>query len=143
MLKSQPGTYVLILQSHSNETIQIGRWGKFTLQPGYYIYVGSAFGPGGVRARVFRHLRVDKPKHWHADYLREFVTPLEAWVSYATDPLEHQWAQTFYKMDGMTPIQGFGCSDCKCYSHLFQTLTEPDFAFFSRIFNCEAGRLSI
>jgi len=45
---------------------------KLDLLPGYYIYIGSAFGPGGVRARMLRHLRADKPKHWHIDYLREF-----------------------------------------------------------------------
>ena len=143
MLKSQPGTYALILQSHSNETIQVGRWGQLSLQPGYYIYVGSAFGPGGMRARVARHLRIHKPKHWHIDYLRKFVTPLEAWVSYDAERLEHQWAQNFYETGGMTPVQGFGCSDCKCYTHLFQTLTEPDFALFSRTFNCEVERVSI
>jgi Uri superfamily endonuclease len=135
MLKSQPGTYALILQSHSNNTIQVGRWGLLTLQPGHYIYVGSAFGPGGVRARVSRHLRTDKPKRWHIDYLREFAIPVAIWVSYEEESLEHQWAQVFYDTKGMTPVQGFGCSDCKCYSHLFHTPITPDFTSFSNRIN--------
>lgn len=124
-MKSEPGTYALVLQIHSTGNVQIGRLGQIKLVPEYYIYVGSAFGPGGVRARVSRHWRTDKPKHWHIDHLREFVTPLSAWVSYKPERLEHQWAQLFYKMSGMEAIQGFGCSDCKCYSHLFHTVAAP------------------
>ncbi len=125
MLTSDPGTYALILQSHSPQSIQVGRWGGLELQPGYYIYVGSAFGPGGVRARVSRHLRRDKRKHWHIDYLRDYMNPLEVWVSYEVDHLEHEWAGVLIEMSEMIPIQGFGCSDCKCYTHLFFTLGMP------------------
>lgn len=132
-MKPEPGTYALILQSDLTARVQIGHWREIEILPGYYIYIGSAFGPGGVRARVSRHLRTDKPRHWHIDYLREFVTPLEAWVSYETERLEHQWAQAFYELGGMTPIQGFGCSDCRCYTHLFHTLTKPADAWLDEV----------
>jgi Uri superfamily endonuclease len=125
-VKSEPGTYALILQNRSTGKVQIGRLGQIELVPGYYIYVGSAFGPGGVRARVSRHWRADKPKHWHIDHLREFVPPLSAWVSYKPEQLEHQWAQRLYETSEMEAIQGFGCSDCKCYSHLFYTAVAPE-----------------
>jgi Uri superfamily endonuclease len=118
-LQPETGTYALILQSHALTTIQVGRWREMEIQPGYYIYVGSAFGPGGVRARLSRHLREDKPKRWHIDYLRASVTPLAAWVSYQQERLEHRWALAFYHMSEASAIQGFGCSDCNCYSHLF------------------------
>lgn len=126
MLKSNLGTYALILQSHSSQTIQVGRWGQLDLQSGFYIYIGSAFGPGGVRARVSRHLRGDKRKHWHVDYLREYVIPTEVWISYKAEHLEHDWASILFEMPEMIPIQGFGCSDCKCHSHLFFTLQTPE-----------------
>ena len=132
-MKPDPGTYALILQSRSNETIRVGRWGQLELKPGYYLYVGSAFGPGGVRARISRHLRANKPKHWHIDYLREFVTPLCAWVNYEAKRLEHQWAQHFYEMSEVAAIQGFGCSDCKCYSHLFHTAVKPEIAWLGSV----------
>lgn len=125
-MKPEPGTYALILQSHSSETIQVGRWGQFDLQPGYYIYVGSAFGSGGVRARVSHHLRAEVRKHWHIDFLRAHARPVEAWVSYEATHLEHKWAGIFFETPGMTPIRGFGCNDCKCYSHLFFTLNMPE-----------------
>jgi len=125
-MKPDPGTYALILQSNSTETIKVGRLGKLFLRPGFYVYVGSAFGPGGVQARVSRHLRTDKRKHWHIDYLREYTTPLEAWVSYEAKDLEHEWAKTFLNLTEMTPFQGFGCSDCRCFSHLFFTFELPN-----------------
>jgi Uri superfamily endonuclease len=125
-MKSQPGTYALILQIHAKASVQIGRLRQIDIQPGYYIYVGSAFGPGGVRARVSRHCRTDKPKHWHIDYLCKFAIPLAVWISHETEKLEHRWAQIFYERREMTPIQRFGCSDCKCYSHLFHTVIAPD-----------------
>jgi len=120
-MKSDPGTYALILQSHSNETIQIGRWGQLNLQPGHYIYIGSASRPGGVQARVSRHLHKNKRKHWHIDYLREHITPLEVWISYAAEYLEHEWVGILSEISELIPIQGFGCSDCRCFSHLFFT----------------------
>ena len=131
-MKSDPGTYALILQSHSKANVQIGQWGEIELRPGYYIYVGSAFGPGGIKARVERHWRTDKRKHWHIDYLRKYVTPFEAWISYETERLEHQWAQIIYDMPEMVPIQGFGCSDCRCFSHLFHTIVKPEGAWIGK-----------
>lgn len=135
-MRSEPGTYALILRSRSHAKAQIGRWRQIDLEPGYYIYVGSAFGPGGVQARVSRHCRGTKPNRWHIDYLREFLNPFGAWYTHETSRLEHQWAQVLCDMSGVSSIRGFGCSDCKCYAHLFQTSTAPDIDQFSNI----AGR---
>ena len=126
MMKPDPGTYALVLQSHSTATIQVGRWGGLALHRGYYLYVGSAFGPGGVRARLSRHLRAGKRKHWHIDFLREHVTPVEAWVNYEAEHLEHEWAGMLCGGPGMSPIRGFGCSDCNCQAHLFFTIDIPN-----------------
>ena len=126
ILEPAPGTYALILKSESNTCVQIGRWREIQLKPSYYIYVGSALGPGGIRARVSRHLRTDKRPHWHIDYLRRYVSLVEVWVGYDAKPLEHQWATIFLNTPGMTSIQGFGCSDCKCSSHLFYTDKMPN-----------------
>lgn len=78
-MKPEPGTYALILLSDSNARVQIGRWGEIELVPGYYLYVGSAFGPGGVRARVSRHCRADKPKHWHISFMHTTGNRVVAW----------------------------------------------------------------
>lgn len=132
-LKTNPGTYTLILQSHLDITFQAGGWGQLPLQPGYYVYVGSAFGSGGLRARLSRHLRTDKRKHWYIDYLREHVTPVESWVSYETEHLEHTWAGILSEKPGLILIQGFRCSDCNCQSHLFFTTKMPGNNWFRRV----------
>jgi Uri superfamily endonuclease len=124
-VKSEPGTYALILHSTLSGEVQIGRWGSLRVEPWYYLYVGSAFGPGGVRARVARHFRKAKRNHWHIDYLREAIEPVCAWCSYVPFRLEHEWAQAFGRMEGVSCIKGFGCSDCSCNGHLFAMDTNP------------------
>lgn len=122
------GTYVLILMSRGASAVQIGRWGVLAVEPGYYLYVGSAFGPGGVRSRVLRHCQEAKKKHWHIDYLRDLVEPIGAWYSHSPERIEHQWAEIFSSSSSLKDIQNFGSSDCRCDSHLFHTTRKPTHA---------------
>jgi Uri superfamily endonuclease len=55
VLEPKPGTYALILSCSTNIRVQIGRLGTMLLQPGYYVYLGSALGSGGLRARIAHH----------------------------------------------------------------------------------------
>ncbi len=130
-MNAEPGTYILLLQNEARVNLQIGRRRKIALEAGYYLYVGSAFGPGGVRARVLRHCRVEKSLRWHIDYLRAMTTPWDAWYTHDPVPREHAWAEILSNMGDLSPVQGFGCSDCKCASHLFHTASMPDLARFS------------
>jgi Uri superfamily endonuclease len=129
-MKSATGTYVLIFHNLSSKQVRIGKWGLINIQPGYYLYVGSAFGPGGLRARVARHYRTGKAQHWHIDYLREDMELVSVWYSYHHIKLEHDWARMLSAMPGMELIEGFGCSDCQCYSHLFRSVNQPEFKHF-------------
>lgn len=131
-MQSIPGTYVLVLKSRFNMKVAVGRRGTLKIEPGYYHYVGSAMGPGGIRARVSRHWKKSKPKHWHIDYLSERLEPVGAWYRYGAENLEHRWARALLQMEGMKPVQGFGCSDCKCCSHLFVATCIPDQGGFSK-----------
>jgi Uri superfamily endonuclease len=142
-MKSAPGTYALILKCNSTASVQVGGLGEIEFKPGYYIYIGSAFGPGGVRGRVSRHLREDKPRHWHIDYLYKHVSPLGVWYSYEPEHLEHMWAQSLHNASGYSPIQGFGCSDCRCFSHLFHTSTNPDFDSFANVVGSKVQKWEI
>jgi len=130
MMKSDPGTYVLIFRCSSSKQVQVGKWGVIGTEPGYYLYVGSAFGPGGIKARVARHSRTEKAKHWHIDYIREHMDLVSVWFSHHNKKLEHDWARTLSAIPGMEPVQGFGCSDCQCYSHLFRSDNQPEFRQF-------------
>lgn len=125
-MEAKPGTYVLVLRSDVSQSVQVGRWGVLQVRPGYYLYVGSAFGPGGVRARVLRHARKGKKLRWHVDYLREVTEFEAAWYSHAPQRLEHDWARTLAGMRGVEAVKGFGCSDCGCEAHLYFAVVEPD-----------------
>ncbi len=125
-MQARPGTYALILKSSSERRIEIGKLGKCLIQPGYYVYTGSAFGPGGLKARIAHHERISQRPHWHIDYLRLALPLNEVWFSYNSKRHEHQWADAFRHLMGATrPIVGFGASDCRCKSHLFLFSTRP------------------
>ena len=110
----------------------VERWGTLDFLPGYYVYVGSASGPGGVSARSQRHCRQRKKLRWHIDDLCEVTTPVKAWCGFGGRDLEHGWAgifvcrKIFSRGGGLTAIPGFGCSNCRCVSHLFATDAAPD-----------------
>jgi len=128
----RPGTYLLILRSHCRQIIPIGKIGEIEVKRGYYLYVGSAFGPGGIRARVRRHCRINQKKHWHLDYLREATSVIGAWYSYDPVRLEHEWASALEAMTGINAVPGFGCTDCSCNSHLFHGSKMPSLMTYSK-----------
>jgi len=113
-------------------TIGVGRLGRFTFTPGWYAYVGSARGPGGLAARVERHCRASKSKHWHIDYLRAYAQPMSVWYSVGSERRECSWAEALSKLRGASmPAPRFGASDCQCAAHLLHFPTPPgqsDFA---------------
>jgi Uri superfamily endonuclease len=57
-LPDKKGTYILIASILQMKRLKIGRLGTYDLLPGFYAYVGSAFGPGGIRARIHHHLEL-------------------------------------------------------------------------------------
>jgi Uri superfamily endonuclease len=132
-MSAKAGTYVLVLRCHTRKTVQIGRRGVLDLEPGYYLYIGSAFGPGGIDARVARHWRKEKRRHWHIDYLRDHATAHASWISTQPKKLEHRWAHAIRLLPGIRAESGFGCSDCNCASHLFYCSDEPLYDHFKTI----------
>ncbi len=115
------GTYVLLCEADAVGTrVRIGRLGEFSLESDWYAYVGSAFGAGGLNARVGRHLRRDKPLRWHFDYLRPYVVPRAVWYTMGPTRCESAWASALGTMPGAAvPLAGFGASDHPGASHLF------------------------
>ncbi len=113
------GTYILLIAVDAAFRGQVGKLGEVVLPAGLYAYVGSAHGPGGLRARVMRHLRIDKPPHWHIDALTGVYPVREVWFSTAADRLECRWSRLIENLPGVeAPAPGFGSSDCGCRSHL-------------------------
>ena len=119
-MRPGPGTYALILFCPRRVLIRIGKLGSHQLRRGYYVYVGSAVGPGGVRARVAHHRRVSRRPHWHIDYLRPHARLERVRYTPGEVSREHHWARRIRAFKGASvPIAGFGCSDCRCATHLF------------------------
>ena len=128
-----PGTYVLTLRATHKQDVQIGRLGQLSVRPGFYVYIGSAFGPGGVQARVRHHAKISERPHWHIDYLRQTAELKQVW--YTHDPVrrEHVWAEVFTNTRGASiPLPGFGSSDCTCVSHLYFFQRQPALKNFRR-----------
>ncbi|XSG85647.1 MAG: GIY-YIG nuclease family protein [Methylohalobius sp. ZOD2] len=125
-LNRRPGTYLLWLRSESEGECRIGRLGQLMLTKGYYAYVGSALGPGGLAARIKHHLAPIRRPHWHIDHLRQAVQVSEIWYAEGTQRLEHQWAAKLHRLpESRLALPGFGSSDCRCPAHLFQFRNLP------------------
>ena len=68
-LPSEPRVYALTFWLDALVALSIATLENPAFDAGDYVYAGSAFGPGGTRARVSRHLRTDKKPHWYIDRL--------------------------------------------------------------------------
>ncbi|MCZ7381489.1 MAG: GIY-YIG nuclease family protein [Candidatus Methanoperedens sp.] len=116
------GIYVLILRMNETKDIRVGKLGTLHFRRGYYSYVGSAQGSGGEK-RITRHFNVAHGKNttrkWHIDYLLPYSEVICAVFSPTDDALECVVAKLLGKYS--ESMQGFGCSDCTCESHLFFT----------------------
>ena len=54
-MDSRKGSYLLVMRSERRRRVQVGKLGTIEVNIGYYLYAGSAFGSGGIKARVSRH----------------------------------------------------------------------------------------
>ena len=102
--------------------IKIGNLGEVCFAPGFYAYVGSAM--NGLKSRLSRHLIRKKKKHWHIDYLLEQASVLDIAVHGTTKRSECAIAGALGA--NFDSVQSFGCSDCRCRSHLFFSENEID-----------------
>lgn len=125
------GTYILLLAMATPTRLIIGRLGVFDFPAGWYAYVGSAFGPGGLSGRLRHHCSPVRKPHWHIDYLRQAAAVHEIWHSASAARCEHEWAGLLRLMPGAAvPAARFGASDCRCESHLLHFPERPDHLAF-------------
>lgn len=132
-LPNEKGTYVLIVSVSQVKRIDIGQLGRFDIVPGSYAYVGSAFGAGGLAARIGHHLESTAAPHWHIDYLLQIAQPVEIWYTMVHQKLEHHWAELLAQTPQFRiPIARFGSSDYhrSRSSHLFYSKRRPAFGWF-------------
>jgi Uri superfamily endonuclease len=128
-LPRSPGGYILELHLTQPRVLQIGRLGEFTFPAGAYLYFGSACGPGGLHARLARHLlpASSQPVHWQIDYLHSVAEARAlgylafACQEQAAQHMECLWSQAVAGLPGsLAIVPGFGASDCRlgCPAHL-------------------------
>jgi len=119
-LLPERGVYTIVVFVKEEKAIGAGSLGAVRIRRGLYAYTGSGLGRGalGLRGRVLRHLSKRKKLRWHIDYLTSSESSVVVGVvaSRAEKGLECAVASTINSM--AEPIEGFGCSDCKCRSHL-------------------------
>ena len=114
------------------KVVSVGRLGTHHFPAGHYLYAGSALGPGGLAARLGRHTRQEKKKHWHIDYLRPFAQIEGVWLQVTGEQAECQWATAARRMpDAHVLVPRFGASDCRCPAHLTYHPVRPQLGDFA------------
>jgi len=100
------GSYCLCISVDREVAVEVGALGRIVFPSGRYIYVGSAM--SGLESR-----------QWHIDYLlREPSVRIEAVYARASSERSECAIASAVSKRGR-PVKGFGCSDCRCGSHLF------------------------
>ncbi|MCR6107398.1 GIY-YIG nuclease family protein [Salipaludibacillus agaradhaerens] len=121
MIDDNHQLYVLNLKLSHNTHILIGKREVY-FSEGFYVYIGSAI--RNIRKRVERHYKLEKRKHWHIDYIREYAK----WINAYTFPFgegECALKALIQKAtDGTVEVNKIGSSDCGCDSH-FLKVTSP------------------
>jgi sugar fermentation stimulation protein A len=110
------GVYVVVFRLARARRLRVGLLGPLAFPAGYYFYAGSA--QRNLAARIARHGRRRKPKHWHIDYLSAHAPMVAALAGAGPKAAECRLANALGRL--CTPLlDGFGCSDCACRTHLF------------------------
>lgn len=130
-----PGAYLLLVELSDPLALSLAGRPR-VLRPGVHAYCGSAHGPGGLAARLARHLRADKRPHWHVDRLT--VAGRVAALYARPEGRECDLVKALLSLPGTAiPLPGFGSSDCRaCPAHLVEVPADkelPDLPGLCRI----------
>jgi len=128
------GSYVLLLKNNRARKITVGKLGVPLFCKGFYAYIGSMFGPGGLEARIKRHLCSKKRKHWHVDYVLKYMRVEAVYILPGKD-LESHLSRRAVKL--YDHFKGFGCSDkIGDKSHLIYLKNRGEVKEFTRLLAC-------
>jgi Uri superfamily endonuclease len=111
------GAYAMAIELADAVAVMLSGRSPIVLPAGRYLYCGSANGPGGLKARLLRHMRRGKSVRWHVDQLTERGLVIGGRIFPRGDECRLVQMCSHLPM----PIVGFGSSDCAtCRSHLLQ-----------------------
>ncbi|UTW56368.1 DUF123 domain-containing protein [Kordiimonas sp. SCSIO 12610] len=119
-LGTEKGAYILVIEVKQPINLDIQSLKTNELPAGVYYYVGNAYGSGGIKSRLKRHLAATKKVHWHIDHLTTKAHSISALA--VPNGNECDLISILSTDKSLSfPIKGFGSSDCKvCNSHLMQ-----------------------
>jgi Uri superfamily endonuclease len=112
------GVYVLVVSVVESVYLKVGALGNMFFEEGTYVYVGS--GQVGLEKRVARHMRRVKKLFWHIDYLLNSDVAKVVRVFWKEGEKSEECRLAEILGEHGVPVVGFGCSDCRCRSHLFR-----------------------
>ncbi|RUM34454.1 MAG: DUF123 domain-containing protein [Archaeoglobus sp.] len=113
-------SYILVIRVREKFCTKVGALGIIEFKSGYYMYIGSA--KTGI-SRICRHFRKKKKLRWHIDYLTT-AKHAETLCAYL---FENEECSLSSFMSNYSGIDGFGCSDCRCRTHLYYSKEFPVF----------------
>lgn len=108
----------MIIDVKKDALIDVGAIGKIRFEKGKYAYVGSA--QNNLEKRISRHLSKNKKIRWHIDYLLKDESTKIIRIFYKEAPKNEECNTAKSLIKGGIPVYKFGCSDCRCISHLFK-----------------------
>ncbi|MFW6311609.1 MAG: GIY-YIG nuclease family protein [Nanoarchaeota archaeon] len=112
------GTYILVIEIDKPIAVNVGSLGKIEFRENNYCYIGS--GMNSLDKRIERHLTDKKKTHWHIDYLLKNKNANITNVYYRDNNKKEECKVARRISKNNKPVRNFGCSDCKCESHLFK-----------------------
>lgn len=130
------GVYLLLLRLEQRKVVRIGALETAALEPGWYVYAGSA--RRNLRQRVTRHMTKGKICRWHIDYLTNLSATRSLgallWIGDAKTECDlNQQVCALPKV--IAPVVGFGASDCRngCRAHLWFSPRELSLSHVGRV----------
>jgi Uri superfamily endonuclease len=115
------GVYQLWIRLHRPVVLRVGSFGRVRFAAGTYVYTGRA--ARGLRARVLRHVRGGKHRHWHIDYLlASRAMHIEHVMLASTNPEDECRVNMATGCNAVVAVLRFGASDCRsgCPTHLWR-----------------------
>lgn len=127
------GCYLILLHNDTGRYIDVGSIKRIFFPAGYYMYCGN--GRRNLFGRIACQRRITKNKHWHVDYIKEFMKTVADFPIVTSRYDECDLAGELVRMGGRV-IPRFGSSDCSCTGHLFHFPDNPlhDEAFWDMVF---------
>lgn len=121
-IREDSGVYLLLLRVPTGVVLAVGATRKTYFKKGYYVYVGSAM--KNLKRRILRHLRQEKRRFWHIDYLTSKFRPFLYLPIRIEKAYECAISRRLLEISDWF-VPGFGSSDCTCATHLFGFREDP------------------